>query len=138
MAQWSCKKGSTLLIPSGPQVGHKHLFALMLDPTVVDGYGSKPVVLLAGVTSVANGTPGEDSCLLAKGEHPFIDHDSFVDYRFTRVEPIQNIQERIADGVFIEKDACSPELIRKIIAGALKSRRISREHKRILERILFD
>lgn len=138
MAEWSCKKGNTLLIPSGPQVGHKHLFALMLDPTVVDGYGTKPIVLLACVTSVVNGTPTEDSCLLGKGEHPFIDHDSFVDYRFTRVEQAQFIQERINEGVFIEKDACSHELIKKIILGALKSRRISREHKRILELIIFD
>lgn len=137
MAQWNCQKGNTLLVPSGPQDGHMHLFALMLDPCVVDGYGSKPFVLMVCVTSVVNSTPADDSCLLQKGDHPFIDHDSFVDYRFTRVEQVEVVQERIQKGVFIEKEACSPALIKKIIQGALKSRRINREHKRILELVLF-
>jgi DNA-binding transcriptional regulator YhcF (GntR family) len=84
-----------------------------------------------------NGTPADDSCLLRKGDHPFVNHDSFVDYRFTRLEQAEVVQERVQKGVFIEKDACSPELIKRIIQGALKSRRISREHKRILELVLF-
>lgn len=137
MAQWSCQKGNTLLVPSGPKDGHKHLFALMLDPSVVDDYGETPFVLMACVSSVVNDTPGDDSCLLGKGDHPFIGHDSFVDYRFTRLEQVEIVQKRIQEGVFIEKDACSPELIKKIIQGALKSRRINREHKRILELVLF-
>lgn len=137
MSQWTCKKGNTLLIPSGPREGHKHLFALMLEPTLVVGYGSKPMVLMACVTSFVNGIPAEDACLLGKGDHPFIEHDSFVDYRFTRLEQAEVVQKRVRDGVFIEKDACSPDTLRKIIQGALKSRRIDREFKQILEAILF-
>jgi hypothetical protein len=109
----------------------------MIDPVAVEGYGGKPFVLMACVTSVIGGIPGEDSCLLGKGDHPFIEHDSFVDYRFTRVEQADTVQARINDGVFVAKDACSADLIRRIIQGALKSRRINREHKRILERVLF-
>jgi hypothetical protein len=109
----------------------------MLDPVTVDGYGGKPCVLMACITSVVGGIPGDDSCLLFKGDHPFVEHDSFVDYRFTRVEQAATVLARIDDGVFIAKDACSAELIRKVIQGALKSRRINREHKRILESVLF-
>lgn len=137
MTQWSCQKGKTLLVPSGPKDGHKHLFALMLEPAVVDGYGSKPIVLMACVTSVVNGMPADDSCLLSKGDHPFIEHDSFVDYRFTRMEQAEFIEKRVQEGLFLEKDACSPELIKRIIQGALKSRRIDREFKRVLEKVLF-
>lgn len=137
MAQWSCKKGNTLLVPSGPQDGQKHLFALMLDPVVLDGYGQKPCVLLACVTSVKDGVPSEDACMLKQGDHPFIDHDSYVDYRFTRIEQVDHLQKRLQDGAFTEKDPCSPELIKRIVQGALKSRRISREHKQILEAVLF-
>jgi hypothetical protein len=137
MAQWSCKKGNTLLVPTGPQDGQKHIFALMLDPVVLEGYGGNPCVLLACVTSVKDGVPSENACLLKQGDHPFIDHDSYVDYRFTRVEQVDHLQKRLQEGAFIEKDPCSPELIKKIIQGALKSRRISREYKRILEFVLF-
>ena len=137
MAQWNCQRGSTLLVPSGPQDGHKHLFALMLDPLVVDGYGQKPCVLMACVTSIRDGVPSEDACLLQQGEHPFIEHDSYVDYRFTRLEQAEHVQKRLQEGVFVAKDPCSPELIKKIIQGALNSRRISREHKNILRAVLF-
>lgn len=134
---WNCKKGASLLIPSGPE-NKKHLFALMLDPVLVDGYGTRLHVLLACVTSVTDGVQGEDCCLLGLGDHPFIDHDSYVDYRFTRLEPVEHLQGRVLEGTFIEKEPCSPELIKRIIQGALKSRRIPREFKQLLEKVLFD
>jgi len=137
MTQWSCRKGNTLLIPSGPKNGHKHLFAILLDPVGVDGYGSKPHVMLACVTSVKDGLQGDDSCLIAGGEHPFIDHDSYVDYRFTRLESADMVQASVQSGQFVEKEQCSPELIKRIIQGALKSRKINREYRKILESVLF-
>ena len=134
---WNCQKGASLLIPSGPE-NKKHLFALMLDPIQIDGYGSKLCVLLACVTSVTAGVQVEDACLLEPGDHPFVDHDSYVDYRFTRLESVEHLQGRVREGTFIEKEPCSPELITRIIQGALKSRRISREFKQLLEKVLFD
>ena len=38
---------------------------------------------------------------------------------------------------FVENEPCSPELIKRIIQDALKSRRINREFKKILEAVLF-
>lgn len=125
------------MVPSGPQSGQKHLFALMIDPVVLDGYGSKPCVVLACVTSVKDGVPSEDACLLTQGDHPFIEHDSYVDYRFTRIEQADHLEKRLLDGAFTAKEPCSPELIKRIVQGALKSRRISREHKKILESVIF-
>ncbi len=126
-----------MLIPSGP--GTKmHLFAILLDPIKVDGYGSQPQVLLASVMSIKPGIILDDSCLLGPGDHPFIEHDSFVDYRYTRLETAQHIEGRIDDGVYVLKEPCSPELIRRIIQGAMKSRRISREFKKILESVTLD
>ncbi|WP_371436577.1 hypothetical protein [Polaromonas sp.] len=135
--QWRCETGSSLLIPSGPDA-KKHLFALMLEPTVIEGYGPKTMVLMACVSSVQPHLNNENACLLSAGEHPFIAHDSFVDYRFTRLEAAEAIEKGIASGVFVQKEDCAPALLKKIIAGALASRRISREHKQILERVLFD
>lgn len=137
MGQWSCNKGNTLLVPSGPQNGQRHLFALMLDPVKIDGYGEKRCVLLACVTSVKEGLPFEDLCILKPGDHPFIEHDSYVDYRFTRLEAVGHLESRIQEGVFVVKDPCSPDTIKRIIQGALLSKRISREYKRILQLVLF-
>lgn len=134
MSDWQCRKGESMLIPSGP--GTKmHLFAILLDPITVDSYGSQPQVLLASVESIKPGIIVDDSCLLGPGDHPFIEHDSFVNYRHTRLEAAQHIEARINDGVFVLKEPCSPELIRRIIQGAMQSRRISREFKKILENV---
>ncbi|GAB3362746.1 hypothetical protein GCM10027395_23850 [Giesbergeria sinuosa] len=75
----------------------------------------------------------DDSCLLKPGDHPFIRHDSFIDYRFTRLEQAEHVEARVAEGVFDVKESCSPDLIRRIIEGALKSPRIPREYKMILK-----
>jgi hypothetical protein len=124
-----------LLIPSGP--GEKrHLFAILLDPVPVEGYGPKPLVLLASVVSIKPGLVVDASCLLRPGDHPFIRHDSFVDYRFTRLEQAEHVEARVSDGIFDVKESCSPELTRRIIEGALKSARISREYKMILSRLV--
>ncbi len=137
MAQWSCQKGNTLLIPSGPKDGHKHLFAVLITPTEVDGYGKEPMALMACVTSIKVGVSHEDTCVLNKGDHPFMEHSSFIDYRFTRLEKAKFVETKVQSGEFIEKEPCSPDLIKRIIQGALKSRKINREHKKILEEILF-
>ena len=133
---WSCRKGAALLIPSGPREGHKHLFAVLLDPLKVDCYGNAPHVLLACVVSIQPGRPPlESACLLEPGEHDFITHASYVDYRFTRLERAEHVDRRVAEGVFVEKGDCSDVLLRKIIAGAMASRRISREYKLLLESV---
>lgn len=135
---WRCARGSTLLIPSGPRPDQLHLFALLLDPVAVDGYGSRPQVLLASICSIKAGVPYDDACVLRAGDHPFIEHDSYVEYRFARLDPAEDVESRVKQGVFVQKEDCSAVLIRQIIVGALASRRINREYKALLNRVLFD
>lgn len=133
---WTCRRGESVLIPSGPDE-KLHLFAIIIDPVRVDGYGSQPHVLLVSVCSVKPGLNYEDVCLLGPGDHPFIQHASFVDYRKTRLEPVPHVEGRVKEGVFLRREACSEDLIRKIVRGALNSRRIAREHKMLLEKVLL-
>ncbi len=135
--QWHCERADALLIPSGPRAGQMHLFALMLDPVKIDGHGPQPQVLLACVVSKKESlTSFEDLCVIAPGEHPFIKHESYVDYRHTRLESAEHIQKCVEQGTFVAKEPCSPELLQRIIEGALKSKRISREYKLLLQKVL--
>ncbi len=109
----------------------------MLDPLLVEGYGPNPQILMACVVSMKPGLIHDDACLLHAGDHPFIKHDSFIDYRFTRLEAAAHVEDRVADGTFVAMDDCSPELVRRIISGALKSRRLPREYKKLLEKVLW-
>jgi hypothetical protein len=131
VAQWQCQQGECLLVPSGPD-SKKHLFVLVLPPTVFDGYGSQPHVLMMPILSIKSGMVVEDACLLSVGDYPFISHASFVDYRFTRLEPVAHVKNCIEKQVFTVKEPCSPELLNRIIAGGLVSKRISREFKKML------
>lgn len=109
----------------------------MIAPTGVKGYGPAPMVLMACATSIKEGVDHDDACLLGPGDHPFIEHKSYIDYRFTRIEPAATVEAKVGAGEFIGKEACSADLIKRIIQGALKSRRINREFKKILEDVLF-
>lgn len=75
--------------------------------------------------------------MLQVGDHPFIEHESYVDYRLMRIEPATHVEARVKDGVFIAREPCSSELMRRIVAGALQSRKIPREYKKLLERVIF-
>jgi len=124
------------LVPSGP--GAKlHLFAVLIDPVVVEGYGKNQHVLMVSFCSIRPGLIYEDCCLLDVGDHPFVEHPSYVDYRLARLEQTSHVEARVKEGVFLPKEPCSPELLRRVVAGALKSRRIPREFKLVLERVVW-
>jgi hypothetical protein len=131
---WVCARGACVLVPSGPD-RKKHLFMLMIDPVPIEGYGARPMALMACTSSIKAGVLHETACEVKAGEHPFIEHDSFIDYRFTRIEPVELVEANVRSGFFVAKEPCSPELLQKIIRGALVSKRINREHRRILELI---
>ncbi len=95
------------------------------------------MVMMAGVTTLRENTPHDPACILKEGDHPFISHPSFVEYRFARLESSDSIEAKVSSGEFLEREDCSPDLVRKIIAGALNSKRIPREYKLILEAVLF-
>lgn len=134
--KWSCKQAKSVLVPSGPDA-KRHLFALLLDPVLVEGRGSQPQVLMVCVVSIKDGLLVDESCLLDVGDHPFIAHPSFVDYRFTRLEAASHVEQLVHKGVFTPKEDCSEVLLKKIVSGALRSPRISREYKKLLESVLF-
>lgn len=132
---WRCEQGKSILIPSGPKNGQHHLFSLLINPQNIQGYGPEPQVFLACVCSIYPDTPFDDACILRVGDHPFIRHDSYIDYRNSRIEPAQKIEANVASGLFIPHEDCSIRLMRRIIASAETSRRISREMKAFLREV---
>jgi hypothetical protein len=101
---------ATLLIPSGP-VGNpdqKHLFILLTDPVPTANGGKE--VLLVGVSSVRNGQFHDPACLLYSGDHPFIDHKSYVNYRMARIEEAGKLVNGVKKGVLTPRDVLASEI----------------------------
>jgi hypothetical protein len=132
---WRCEQGKSVLIPSGPNIGQRHLFAILINPVQVQGYGKRPHVLMACMCSVKDGMPFDDACILEVGDHPFVQHQSYIDYRFCELRPADEIEAKVQEGTLVPHGDCSIALLRRIIASADASKRISREMKKFLRSV---
>lgn len=128
MADCRTLPGSTFLVPSGPQ-GY-HLFVLILGPINLPNYGNRLQVAMVSATSVREGVPYDPSCLLHPGEHPFIQHPSYIAYRHLRIDPFEHINSMVGS-VWKPHEPFSPALLQRVLKGVCESRMTPREFKLI-------
>jgi hypothetical protein len=124
-------EGKTFLAPSGSS--GSHLFFVILGPIKVPGYGNDPQFISVNATTIREGIPYDDACILNPGEHPFIKQKSYISYRHTRIDPLPHLENLKRNAVWAPNTDCNPELLQKIINGARISRLIPREFKRMFE-----
>jgi hypothetical protein len=98
------RPGQTFLVPSGPR--GNHLFIVALGPMVLPQYGRQPHFVLVSATTIYDGIPHDDACLLRPGDHPFILHDSYIFYQQTRLEPVEHVEHHGMRGKIVPKN-CS-------------------------------
>jgi hypothetical protein len=51
------------------------------------------------------------------GEHPFFRHETVVAYNQCAKYDVATIEECLADGTFVPREACSPALLERVVAG---------------------
>lgn len=75
-------RAGTLLIPSGPldNAGMRHLHIVCTDPCV------ERKQLVVSITTWRNNLC-DGTCILDRGDHPFVVHRSWVLYRAAKIEP---------------------------------------------------
>ena len=125
-APWKPAVGECLLIESGP-IG-KHLFILVK----VSGSGNHQKVVSVPVCSVPNHPKYDDACLLAAGEHSFVTHDSFIDYRYAREDDASHLEKCVASGTFVTRGTANATLLAKVKAGVAQSKFVSRYFKKLI------
>lgn len=132
MNSWQCGLGKTLLVDSGPS--GKHLHIIVWGPSAAGpSYGSRPIVVLVGVTSIRPGLPHDSTCTLACGDHPFIRHPSFVAYRFMRYLAAIDVHQNVASGLWTPHVDCSQALAQRIVEGVKISGSVPRHFRDIIE-----
>lgn len=126
---WIPRPGECLLIDSGPT--GKHLFVLVCKTT--DGKGE--VVISAPVCSVKDAVCAsvDDACLISAGEHVFVRHDSFIEYRHCRIDSPETILNLVRKHTFLPKEPVTPTLLAKIKEGLLRSRHVKRYIRELLK-----
>lgn len=118
------------MVPSGP---NEHLFVVTLGPMVLEGHGPEPQVVIVSFSSVKPGLPFDDACLIPAGSHPFIVRDSYIYYREPRIYPAATVEERVNSDQWRQGAPCDDELLRRILSGFRRSKRLPRHFNEILD-----
>ncbi|MEE9277415.1 MAG: hypothetical protein V3V06_03300 [Dehalococcoidia bacterium] len=63
----------------------------------------------------------DNSCVIQSGEHPFIQHDSVVNYRAAELLSIVHLDIASQEGFVELRSPVSPELLLRIQEGAIAS-----------------
>ena len=111
MQGWQAAPGQTLLVPSGPGL---HLFFLILGPVVLADYGSSPQLVMVSATTLRDGVPHDSACVLEAGDHSFVQHRSFLAYRYMRLDVSQHVEKMVSSAVWKPHDPCSSDLLKRI------------------------
>lgn len=110
---------ATLLIPSGPpqDPDRKHLYVCITDPV-----GAARETLLVPVATLRQGEPHDPTCRLFRGDHPFLRHESYVNYRFARIDPADRIERGVRDGVLVPHQVLDTAVFARVCKGLTESR----------------
>ncbi len=124
-------KGDTFLsdlekTPSGKR--KRHLKIIITNP---DRYNQVLVVSVTSLYVLTNKKYLE--CLLKKGDHPFIEHDSWIDFARIQLCNEQQIEQRLEKGWLIRKESISAELLSRIQKACKNSIFVPKKYKPFFE-----
>lgn len=106
-------------MPSGPEgdEDRKHMQVVLAGP-----HGKAQQVAFVPICSIVKGH--DSACIVEAWAHPWLSHDSFVDYRFAQLHWASKIETAIERGFFVEKEPADDWLVSEICAGIANSRRV--------------
>jgi len=118
------KPGDTFL-GGGEVHGENHLWLVINDPHAHAG-----VALIVNVSTLRPNA--ETTCLVRQGEHPFIQHDSYVRYGSARGANVTDLETLINSGRLKPHQTASRKLLEKARAGAKASVLLPQELRALL------
>jgi hypothetical protein len=106
--------------------GEKHLWV------IISGSGERPddPALIVNLSTWHSGR--DKACILEPGDHPFVKHKTYVNYRHARRTTTQKLEQALALGLFVPHHRVSAHVLRMMREGAAKSRFISLENLQLL------
>ncbi|HLN28208.1 MAG TPA: hypothetical protein VK395_10735 [Gemmataceae bacterium] len=103
----------------------KHLWIIVSDPRA-----DAETILIVNLTSLD--ARKENVCVLHVGDHPWIRHDTCVNYADAVVTSLTKLFAAKDAGAIVLHDPISDVVLRRIREGAMKSARISLDYADIL------
>ncbi|MDD9800063.1 MAG: hypothetical protein OXU31_07240 [Gammaproteobacteria bacterium] len=121
-ARFTCRRGKTHLGPTenknNSDIKQKHLFIILTNPSEDGG------VVTATISTVRDSVHDDDLfCMLNKGGHPFIRHQSYVDCKRARIEKVSLLEYEYAQRIIRPPADMGDDVLRRICRGLLKSKK---------------
>jgi hypothetical protein len=119
------KAGDSFRIPQPGTSLDSHLRVVISDPAA-----DPQRVLIVNFTT--HRKDSEPACILQAGEHPFVRHETCVNYAGAKVVSEAQVQTLLQKGLLSSHAALSAALLERIRQGAAASERMSLDHADIL------
>lgn len=103
----------TLLIPSGST---DHLFFICNNPVFYPKAATE-CILTVNISSVKPDIDYDSTCILHVGDHPFVNHPSFVFYNKARIMGAVTVSQSVASGDFRTHVPCGDQAFQRILDG---------------------
>lgn len=122
-------KRNTILSVAGKT---NHLHIICTEPFFNKETGEMSV-LAVNISSVREGAPYDDTCILHAGDHPFVKHDSYVRYRDAVAMRVSRIRFAIETQEISVLDRLDDDIFSQVIEGFQKSEQTKTKIKKMLE-----
>jgi hypothetical protein len=105
-----------------------HLWMIISDPSI----DAEQVVIVNLTTYRKGSVLKEIACLLHPDDHPYIRHESCVNYHDARVYPDKHLTSLLARDKITLNVPLAPEILKRVRDGASLSTKIDAKHLTIL------
>ena len=114
-----------------PAKVNDHLHVVISDPAA----NAEEVVVVSLTSYVTFGEKcrKDGSCLLDRGDHPWIDHTTCVSYRDGRIVAESQLNALLADGQITLREPITNSVLTRILEGAEKTDELPNKCKVVLE-----
>jgi len=116
--------------PIAQDENKKHLLIIITDPVDLPPFKVVTVPINTFYES------SDDSCILNSGDHPFIKHKSFINYKETRLIEVEKINNGIAKKLFTVRQDIPHDVFSQICKGFEESNAMTKLAKGIYKRSL--
>ena len=104
----------------------RHLHVVLSDPQK----NPNAVYVVTLTTHAAN---KDQSCVLDRGDHPFIRHKTTVSYNRTELQTAALWEDRFNKGQIVPRQHMKPEVLDRILEGAAISDKVPKKCRKLLK-----
>jgi hypothetical protein len=116
--KWVARAGEAFFRVSGPT--GSHLNVVLCDPTDFPTYRTQSVICV-DICSLGQIIWHDQAVLLSQGDHPFIQHDSYVNYSQAAVHHAASLENLVGVRGYEPTEPVTHELLIRLRDGAVRS-----------------